>query len=736
VTAQAVAYDSWMQDLFLEHPGALNQSLARFVFPGSHDAGTYRLSQTPACEGCAGSDLFTDLVRDCQGELSDLLEGVCVTLSSTIVAIGQAWGRAQHRSVGQQLSDGARVFDLRFFRATTEEGLESGRFYIHHSLTGPDSDEIFDDIEAFVEADAHQFEIVILKFQSMREGDGAMSDESLAVFFDDLRSRIGHRMAPKQDPACADDPTCRATARFGHATTLRDFLEQGSRVIVTCDCVNAPDIWDSLNGVSPYDVDQIYPHGDVGYPVPDDPDHPWTTDLDAWQLINALAATRDSHPQDEMFNLGVQIGLDEDGTAIIRSAVCPLLDPGNASGYCDAREDDWDEFRSLFDMAAYTNRMILPALVKLPRDRVNLVTGDHYDRNFTEEVVKLNWGATQVELLIREVEALEDFDNPGNEADFYPVFRYPDVGPTAWGVHAIISDENPGDDHIFPNWYGWKAYPNTQGIADPVFSIRDNDDNADDFATIDGVKTESGVRLSILGCVKNSTACVRDGHPDSGARTIEGTDGKEARVKYDVNQCVWSWVPIAGLNVDSESLCEKTKPQLRIWNGRVVEGNSGRTAVTFVVTLSAPSLGPVTVTYTADPHGDQGETAGVGDIVKVDRGQVVIPAGETRAFLSIEVNGDLDVEGDEAFFVRVTSSEADVVDDTATGTIVNDDIIRLRILPPEPRPEGNPGDSNQLEFRIGSRWSTSRSKTRRPKVWITLAAPSATPAVSSSCLAS
>ena len=45
----------WMGELFSRDPALMDQSLARFIFPGTHDSGTYGLVYASACEGCSSN---------------------------------------------------------------------------------------------------------------------------------------------------------------------------------------------------------------------------------------------------------------------------------------------------------------------------------------------------------------------------------------------------------------------------------------------------------------------------------------------------------------------------------------------------------------------------------------------------------------------------------------------------------------------------------------------------------
>ena len=158
----------WMGELFSRDPALMDQSLARFIFPGTHDSGTYGLVYAAACEGCEGADRFYDIDATCRDYMPPALEGVCDSAGGFMEIVGQAWGQAQHLTVGGLLDAGARHFDLRFFRATAADaartggGLVQGSFYIHHSLAGADSISILNDIQQFLNDPSNAQEIVIL----------------------------------------------------------------------------------------------------------------------------------------------------------------------------------------------------------------------------------------------------------------------------------------------------------------------------------------------------------------------------------------------------------------------------------------------------------------------------------------------------------------------------------------------------------------------------------------------
>ncbi|MBP0447117.1 hypothetical protein J8J14_20275, partial [Roseomonas sp. SSH11] len=107
-----------------------------------------------------------------------------------------------------------------------------------------------------------------------------------------------------------------------------------------------------------------------------------------------------------------------------------------------------------------------------------------------------------------------------------------------------------------------------------------------------------------------------------------------------------------------------------IAGGSVTEGASGTRTLTFTVSLSAPAEGPVLVGWrTVDG------TAVAGSDYVGATGTVQFGAGEVTQTITITVNGDLMVEGNETFAIELLSPSGAVLGTgTATGTILNDDI--------------------------------------------------------------
>lgn len=123
-------------------------------------------------------------------------------------------------------------------------------------------------------------------------------------------------------------------------------------------------------------------------------------------------------------------------------------------------------------------------------------------------------------------------------------------------------------------------------------------------------------------------------------------------------------------------------PTVSIANASVDEGDSGTGSLQFVVSLSAASSNPVSVTVNTT---DGGARAGQ-DYQALTGSVITIAAGATSATVSVPVSGDTTVEPDETLTVTISAAAgAAIATASATGTIANDD------EPAEPGPGPEPG---------------------------------------------
>ncbi|MBW4651549.1 MAG: hypothetical protein KME20_00565 [Kaiparowitsia implicata GSE-PSE-MK54-09C] len=133
------------------------------------------------------------------------------------------------------------------------------------------------------------------------------------------------------------------------------------------------------------------------------------------------------------------------------------------------------------------------------------------------------------------------------------------------------------------------------------------------------------------------------------------------------------------LNDDEEIIPILPTVSLSPLTAEVSEGNSGTTPLNFTVTLSDATTKSVTVSFTTD---DGTATAGDNDYLPVSGTLTFLPGAPLSQTLTVEVVGDLLMEPDETFSLRLTAAtNAELEDTTATITILNDDEEIIPILP-------------------------------------------------------
>ncbi len=134
--------------------------------------------------------------------------------------------------------------------------------------------------------------------------------------------------------------------------------------------------------------------------------------------------------------------------------------------------------------------------------------------------------------------------------------------------------------------------------------------------------------------------------------------GSTCDLTMDVDHTVGATFGVAssvGVSVDDVSL---------------TEGDCGTSNMTFTVSLSSPSLSTVTVTYQT-----QDGTATQGEDYTLTSGMLTFDPGVTTQPINVPIIGETAFEGDETFTVQLTlATNATLVDDSGTGTILNDDI--------------------------------------------------------------
>lgn len=141
------------------------------------------------------------------------------------------------------------------------------------------------------------------------------------------------------------------------------------------------------------------------------------------------------------------------------------------------------------------------------------------------------------------------------------------------------------------------------------------------------------------------------------------------------------WVGVDDIIVSSEPAGPGVPGTLSIQDTSVREGDSGTADLSFVVNRIGGAAGAVSATYTVTlPGGRDGADINDFDGLTLT-GTVSFAAGQTSARITLPVRGDTLPEFDERVLVTLSDPTGGATIDraTATGTILNDDILPLLI---------------------------------------------------------
>lgn len=148
-------------------------------------------------------------------------------------------------------------------------------------------------------------------------------------------------------------------------------------------------------------------------------------------------------------------------------------------------------------------------------------------------------------------------------------------------------------------------------------------------------------------------------------------------------------------------------PELRVGNAQVEEGNSGTATLNFTVSLSAASGQAVSMQFATR---DDSATTGDSDYSAAS-GSLTIPAGETSRRVAVTVAGDTRNEADETLQLVISEAQnAQIVDATGVGTIVNDDPLPALRIEDRSIAEGDSGTS-RLVFPVSLSAASGRMVT-------------------------
>ncbi|MEM1433785.1 MAG: Calx-beta domain-containing protein [Pseudomonadota bacterium] len=143
----------------------------------------------------------------------------------------------------------------------------------------------------------------------------------------------------------------------------------------------------------------------------------------------------------------------------------------------------------------------------------------------------------------------------------------------------------------------------------------------------------------------------------------EGSDQLLLRLNAPVNATIDDDTGVGTVQDDDPS------PGLALNRAAVQEGDAGVQSVELGLTLNAPSGRDIVVAY-----GSIAISAEAGTDFDLPAATLTLPAGATDASIVVDINGDLEVEGDETFLVRIESAgNAELLNDTASVVIGGDD---------------------------------------------------------------
>lgn len=190
----------------------------------------------------------------------------------------------------------------------------------------------------------------------------------------------------------------------------------------------------------------------------------------------------------------------------------------------------------------------------------------------------------------------------------------------------------------------------------------------------------------------------------AGDITVENDEGFTVTLSNPSTGVTITTATAAGLIVNDD-----TSISIAAADAVKAEGNSGTTAFTFTVSRSGETSSAGTAQYSVTGNGATADDFAGGVFPS---GVVSFAAGETSRTVTIDVAGDLDIEGDELFDVTLLnpSGGATVGTATASGTIINDDSELSIAATSASQNEGDSG-STAFTFTVTRTGSTAGTQT-------------------------
>ncbi len=207
------------------------------------------------------------------------------------------------------------------------------------------------------------------------------------------------------------------------------------------------------------------------------------------------------------------------------------------------------------------------------------------------------------------------------------------------------------------------------GTANAVFTVSVTPAPATpvsvNFATFSGSATASEDFISTNGVLSFAVGETNQ----SFAVRVVGDAAYELEETFTVNLSGVANATLADSQGVGTIRNDDAMPTLSVGDVILVEGNSGTTNATFAVTLSAASGLATTVNYLTENG-----SASSGSDYTAQSSFLTLPAGVTSTNVVISVNGDLQIEGDEVFYLDLYGpGNATLLKREGFGFIMNDD---------------------------------------------------------------
>lgn len=279
-----------------------------------------------------------------------------------------------------------------------------------------------------------------------------------------------------------------------------------------------------------------------------------------------------------------------------------------------------------------------------------------------------------------------NYDPAGNDAgEFIEIAGVAGTDLTGWSL--VLYNGNGGAVYSTTNLSGILANTNggfgfvkiayaangIQNGAPDGIALIDNAGRVLQFISYEGTMVAVGGPAG--GMTSTDIGVLQENAPVGFTLQLQGAGSSYADFTWGANVA-----NTEGAINDSQSFLSATDPgQIRILDASIAEGNSGTTLLTFIVRRAGGSALASDVGYTIHLDG----TADLADLAPsaVLSGTVSFGVGEFQKTITVAIQGDTVGEFNETLSVTLDSAtNATIVDNSATGTIINDDPLSLRIF--------------------------------------------------------